>query len=68
VTNFAWNVGLGVGYQITPNVALDVGYRYVDLGKASTKWTNAIYLPGDVRTQSKNMVQHQIGIGLRIGF
>ena len=34
VTNFAWNIGLGLGYEITKNVALDVGYRFADLGKA----------------------------------
>jgi opacity protein-like surface antigen len=65
-TNFAWNIGVGFGYEITKNVALDVGYRYVDLGKASTKWTNR---PGGIdRTQSGGMTQHQIGVGLRIGF
>jgi outer membrane autotransporter protein len=41
-TNFAWNIGIGLGYEITKNVALDVSYRYADLGKASTKW-NPLY-------------------------
>jgi outer membrane autotransporter protein len=66
-TNFAWNIGLGLGYQITNNIALDASYRYVDLGKANTKWTE--YSPGNFeRTQSSDMVQHQIGLGVRVGF
>ena len=32
-SNFAWNVGAGVGFRLTRNVTADVGARYVDLGK-----------------------------------
>ncbi len=32
--NFAWNASAGFSYQMTPNVALDLGYRYSDFGKA----------------------------------
>lgn len=32
-TNFAWDVGLGVKYAVTTNVALDVSYIYTDGGK-----------------------------------
>jgi opacity protein-like surface antigen len=31
--NFAWNAGVGFGFQISKGMILDVGYRYVDLGK-----------------------------------
>ncbi len=30
--NFAWQVGAGVAYALTDNVALDAGYRYTDAG------------------------------------
>lgn len=30
--DFAWNVGAGVAYNLTPTVALDLGYRYADFG------------------------------------
>jgi opacity protein-like surface antigen len=33
INNFAWNVGVGVGFEISKGMILDVGYRYVDLGK-----------------------------------
>lgn len=35
-TNFIWNVGAGAQYNINKNFAIDLGYRYVDLGKAKT--------------------------------
>ena len=36
-TNFAWNVGLGVKVNLRQHYALDLGYRYVDLGKVRLK-------------------------------
>lgn len=35
--NFAWNVGAGIQYALTDCVALDLGYRFVDLGDARVK-------------------------------
>jgi opacity protein-like surface antigen len=32
--NFAWQIGAGVAYDLTSNVALDAGYRYVNAGAA----------------------------------
>ena len=31
-TNFAWNVGAGVAYSITENIAADLGYRFISAG------------------------------------
>jgi opacity protein-like surface antigen len=33
---FAWALMAGVGYSVTPNVLIDLGYRYLHLGDAST--------------------------------
>ena len=38
-SNFAWNVGAGVEYAITPCMVVDLGYRYSDLGRAEAKDT-----------------------------
>jgi opacity protein-like surface antigen len=35
-TGFAWSLGAGIAYAINPRMVLDVGYRYVDLGKLRT--------------------------------
>lgn len=36
-TNFAWNIGGGVGFRLTRNLTADTGLRYVDMGKADLK-------------------------------
>lgn len=33
---FAWQAGGGVTYRVGPHVTLDLGYRFIDLGTAST--------------------------------
>lgn len=35
-SSFAWQAGLGTQYKISKSVNLDLGYRYVSLGKIST--------------------------------
>lgn len=35
-TNFAWAVYAGMSYDVTPQVTLDLAYRYADLGDATT--------------------------------
>ena len=64
VTNFAWNVGLGLGYQITDNVALDISYRFADLGKVKTDRGPLL----GVSLNTRRLYQHQFGIGARISF
>jgi opacity protein-like surface antigen len=34
--NFAWAINPGVAYEITPKVTLDLSYRFLSLGNAST--------------------------------
>lgn len=35
-THFAWAVGAGVSYELTPRLSLDLTYRYLNAGKTST--------------------------------
>lgn len=51
--NFAWNANAGFSYQMTPNVALDLGYRYSDFGKADFG-SNGFRLGGPVIDQQYN--------------
>ena len=73
-TNFAWNIGTGVAYEVTENVALDFGYRFVGLGKAETKTRSMeIEVLGDpvsmsTRARTKNVYMHQVMLGLRFTF
>lgn len=34
--NVAWSLGAGIGYPINDRLTLDLGYRYVDLGRIDT--------------------------------
>ncbi|MGB3281864.1 MAG: outer membrane beta-barrel protein [Methylovirgula sp.] len=55
---FAWAAMAGFSYAITPNILLDVGYRYIDLGKLSS-------LPGPSGTATKTMDAHELRLGVR---
>ncbi len=59
-TNFAWQAGGGLGYNLTRNWTLDVGYRYVNNGH--NKWKVE---DGKVKT---NTEEHQITAGVRYTF
>lgn len=59
-----WNLGwagmAGIGYAVSPNLSLDLGYRYIDLGDATTNYdtaNNQLYLNG--------LTAHEIRIGAR---
>jgi opacity protein-like surface antigen len=34
--DFAWSVQAGLTYKVTPSMSIDLGYRYISLGKAET--------------------------------
>jgi len=59
-TNVAYQLMAGVGYNLTCNWTLDVGYRWVDNGHSS--WhTNAGYVKMD-------STEHQFTAGVRYTF
>jgi opacity protein-like surface antigen len=35
-TNFAWALHAGVGYKVTPSFALELSYRYLNVGNAQS--------------------------------
>ena len=56
-TEFAWAAMAGVSYQVDPNIAIDLGYRHLDLGRFST--TTAGFL------LNKHFTQEEVRVGLR---
>lgn len=73
VTNFAWNVGAGLGYDITDNWTLDVGYRFVGLGSVKTKTKTfndglGLGLEAEAYGKTGNLYQHQFAVGVRYTF
>lgn len=67
-TNFAWQIGAGVAYNINRNLALDLGYRYMDYGHFSKteSGSDEIYEWTDkYKVESK---AHEILAGVRYTF
>lgn len=55
-TNFAWNVGGGVAYNIVDDWDIDLGYRYASLGQFESRHTKGLYST------------HEVTLGLRYTF
>lgn len=81
ITNFAWNIGAGVGISLTEKWTLDAGYRFVDLGSIEVISTglpgfrvnndgNVYHFYGQfpVDMKTKNLYQHQFSLGARYTF
>lgn len=66
-TNFAWQLGAGVSYAATDNIAVDLGYRYVDNG--SYTFSNR-YDPreGDTSKEKLETNSHEFYLGVRYTF
>lgn len=55
---FAWALMSGVSYAVTPHAAIDLGYRYLNLGNV----TNYASLSG---TTHQSLRSHELRVGLR---
>lgn len=65
--SFAWSVMAGLGYQVSDRAILDVGYRYIDMGKAkSGRVDNAGFVNPPLELD--NIAAHEIKVGLRYHF
>jgi len=67
--NFAWALHAGVSYKVSRNFAVELSYRYLDMGKATTgPWVSydfAQTLPGST---ADRLTSHDIRLGLRMNF
>ncbi len=65
--SFAWSVMAGVAYQISPRAVIDFGYRYIDMGKATSgRADNAGFV--NPRVTIDDIVAHEFKVGLRYHF
>lgn len=62
--DFAWSVGLGVAYTINPNFSVDLGYRYLDAGKASVN-NSGTNFQENIKAQISS---NDVTLGLRYAF
>lgn len=65
-TSLAWALHAGLGYQVNERLTLELGYRYLNLGKAqSGNFTNVV-LPGvSGGTRMSSIDSHDIRLGMR---
>ncbi|HTT78301.1 MAG TPA: outer membrane beta-barrel protein [Stellaceae bacterium] len=70
-TNFAWGVGAGVGYPLAPDLSLDIGYRYLDVGdvrSGTTETVLGVLQPPITASKSGDLGVHTLIASLRYGF
>jgi opacity protein-like surface antigen len=66
-TNFAWALHAGLSYQVTPGFAVELAYRYLNMGSGHTgdliaaDGTNNIYNP----TKFHNITSNDVKLGVR---
>ncbi|HJB65374.1 MAG TPA: outer membrane beta-barrel protein [Candidatus Mailhella merdavium] len=60
-SNFAWNIGAGLGIELDYNLSFDINYRYAGFGTARTGSSALGVADGSLRT-------HQVLAGLRYTF
>jgi opacity protein-like surface antigen len=65
--NFAWALHAGLGYRVTPDVTVELGYSYMNLGDATTG-VNSNYA-GTATAQfpwtMKDITSHDLTLGVR---
>jgi opacity protein-like surface antigen len=69
-TNFAWNIGAGAAYKFTQNFALDLSYKFHDLGKVRTS-NRFVYVDGTTAVQrniQSRLKAHAVTLGVRYTF
>lgn len=66
MTKFAWALHAGVGYEVTPNLKLELAYRYLNMGNAQAASLSCDFTvcPGTVYNYKK-LDSHDIKIGMR---
>ena len=65
-TNLAWSLGAGVAYNLTDHVAVDLGYRYIDMGNVTAKQSYPEY---NAMVKHKfDAKAHEVMFGVRYSF
>ncbi|HAX7272429.1 TPA: porin family protein [Escherichia coli] len=63
--NLAWSLGAGVRYDVTPDIALDLSYRYIDAGDSSVSYKDEW---GDKYKSEVDVKSHDIMLGVTYNF
>ena len=66
--NFAWALHAGLGYKVTPDVTIELGYSYMNLGDAVTGATNSfdgVTVVNGSGFAVKSITSHDVKLGVR---
>lgn len=63
--NLAWALHAGLGYDVTPNLKLEIAYRYLNLGDAKTGVVDCFCGETHQGYKAKELESHDIKIGMR---
>jgi opacity protein-like surface antigen len=66
--SLAWAVYAGLAYQATPNLTLELAYRFIDLGDAQSGWFHNVIPANSVAPgpfQFKDLTSHDVKLGVR---
>jgi opacity protein-like surface antigen len=67
--DFAWALYAGVGYRVTRNLTLELAYRYIDLGNATTGTMNGFCCGAtDTPYEFRHLTSHDVKLGMRFNF
>ncbi|MBN9062876.1 MAG: hypothetical protein BGP06_11215 [Rhizobiales bacterium 65-9] len=63
--NVAWALMAGLAYDVTPNVKMELGYRYLNMGKAESGAACALTCPPGSYVGVRDIQSHDIRLGIR---
>ena len=61
---FAWSLMAGVEKQISPNMSIDVGYRYIDMGDAESEGMDNLGIMNPP-LELDDLTAHELKVGVR---
>ncbi|MBL8587469.1 MAG: porin family protein, partial [Methylobacteriaceae bacterium] len=72
-TNFAWALMAGLGYSVSSNLKLELGYRYMNLGKMTSGASRCFngtgagggFAPCSIKISTGSIDSHDVRIGMR---
>jgi opacity protein-like surface antigen len=68
-TSFAWHVGAGLAFNVTPNFKMELGYRYLDMGSIKSNPIVCLQVAACwYEQQSFSVASHDVRLGFRYHF
>lgn len=67
-TNFAWNIGAGVGFDVTDSATIDLGYRFAGFGEAESKSREFAGGALRIKNETNYLFAHEVLLALRWTF